>query len=149
MIDQEKQQIIDEEQLRLLSFFHYVSGAVTIAFSSMFILHLIFMAYFSSNPEIFKAEDAEHALNMAGAMKVFVFIFAILIVFGITYGICEIMSGVFIKRRTNRLFSFIVAIPRILFIPYGSILSIFTLILLDRRSVKAMYESQQNILQDD
>lgn len=28
MTDAEKQQIIDEEQLRLLSFFHYVSGAI-------------------------------------------------------------------------------------------------------------------------
>ena len=126
-----------------MSFFHYVSGAITIAFSSMFIIHLTFMTYFLSNPEFIKPEDVDHAVNTAEVMRVFVYVFWIFIILGITYGILEIMSGVFIKRRKHRLFSLIVAIPRILFIPYGSILSIFTLILLDRDSVKTLYERQQ------
>lgn len=142
MNDNEKQQIIDEEQLRLLSFFHYVSGAVTIAFSSMFIFHLIFFGYMISNPELFNNDDAENAKDAMQVMQIFVAVFGAFVILGITYGICEIVSGVFIKRRKYRLFSMIVAIPRIIFIPYGTILSIFTLMLLERDSIKSLYVNQ-------
>jgi hypothetical protein len=77
-------------------------------------------------------------------LQVFVGLFGTLIVLGIVYGICEILSGVFIKRRRHRLFSFIVAIPRLLLLPYGTILSVFTLMLLERESVKQQYEDANN-----
>lgn len=56
------------------------------------------------------------------------------------YGILEIISGRCLSARKRRLFTLIVAIPRLLFLPYGLILSIFTLIVLERRTVKALYE---------
>ena len=144
MSDKEKQQIIDEEQLRLLSFFHYVSGAVTIAFSSMFIFHLIFFGYMTSNPELFNNDDVVYAKEAMQIMQIFVAVFGTFVILGISYGICEIVSGVFIKQRKYRLFSMIVAIPRIIFIPYGTILSVFTFILLDRDSIKLLYEKIDN-----
>ena len=142
MNDNEKQQIIDEEQLRLLTFFHYVSGTITIMFSSMFIFHLIFFGYMTSNPEFFNNEDVENVKEAMQFMQFFVAVFGAFVVLGIAYGICEIMSGVFIKRRKHRVFSMIIAIPRIIFIPYGTILSVFTLILLDRGSIKSLYENE-------
>jgi membrane-associated HD superfamily phosphohydrolase len=140
MSDNEKQQIIDEEQLRLLSFFHYVSGAVTITFSSMFIFHLIFFGYMASNPELFSNDDAKNAKEAMQIMQILLAVFGTFVILGISYGICEIVSGVFIKQKKYRIFSMIVAIPRIILIPYGTILSMFTFILLDRDSVKSLYE---------
>ena len=88
-------------------------------------------------------DDGEFPIEI---MRVLIGVFGTLIVLGIIYGICEIVSGVFIKQRKYRLFSFIVAIPRILFIPYGTILSIFTLMLLERDTVKQQYENNERKL---
>ena len=82
------------------------------------------------------AEDAGMPPEM---LLLFLGVFGTLVALGIVYGICEIVSGVFIRRRRYRLFSQIVAIPRILFIPYGTILSLFTLIMLDRDTIKHQY----------
>ena len=45
------------------------------------------------------------------------------------------------KKRKNRLFSVIVSIPNVLFIPYGTILAIFTLVVLDKKTIKQIYDS--------
>jgi hypothetical protein len=58
---------------------------------------------------------------------------------GVAYGILEIVSGRLISRRKARVFTLIVAIPRLVLLPYGLILSIFTLIILERPSVKLLY----------
>jgi hypothetical protein len=144
MDEAEKTRLIDDERLRWIAFFHYISGGLTIAFSSMFIFHVIFFGFMLSNPEIFNPDNLEMPEMPLDMLQVFVGLFGTLIVLGIVYGICEILSGVFIKRRRHRLFSFIVAIPRLLLLPYGTILSVFTLMLLERESVKQQYEDANN-----
>ena len=137
----ERQKILDEERLRLLSLFHYISGGMSIGFSCIFIFHFIFLLLISTNPDMFnngRNPDLHGPPIMV--FKVFAVIFGSFIILGITYGILEIISGRFITKRKHRLFSFIVALPRVLFIPYGCILSIFTLILLEKSSVKALYD---------
>ena len=96
-----------------------------------------------SNPEMFNLRSMDDGEFPIEIMRVLIGVFGTLIVLGIIYGICEIVSGVFIKQRKYRLFSFSVAIPRILFIPYGTILSIFTLMLLERDTVKQQYENNE------
>ena len=70
----------------------------------------------------------------------------IFLVFGIVgflmllFGILLIISGFFIKKRSNRIFSFIIAILGMLSIPWGTILGIMTVIVLSRESVKKQYE---------
>lgn len=47
----ERQAVLDEEHLRLLAFFHYVSGGITVAFCLFFEVWMLFMAaIFSSVP---------------------------------------------------------------------------------------------------
>ena len=135
----ERQSVVDEQHLWMLSFCHYVSGAVTIAFSSIFILHFMFLSFIGSRPELMKDATPDAAAASEAMFGLFAAILGTLIVMGVAYGICEIVSGVFISKRKNRVFSLVVAIPRVLFVPYGSILSVMTFILLDRASVKELY----------
>lgn len=143
MTEDEKQQIIEEEQLKWLSFFHYVSAAVTLLFSSMFIFHVVIFGIIAANPGQFESENAQNAEGIVTVMQVFATALGVFVLLGVTYGILEILSGVFIRRRKHRVFSLVVAIPRLLCIPYGTILSILTLILLERPTVRQRYASQQ------
>jgi hypothetical protein len=144
MESKEKTEIIDSERLKWISFFHYLSGAMTILFSLISTIYLIFFAFIAFNPEFINEENMEQAVNAQYFMKIFFAVFSVFVLAGIIYGICEIVSGLYIKQRKNRVFSLIVAIPRILFFPYGTILSIFTLMMLERDSVKEQYEKAKN-----
>jgi hypothetical protein len=48
-----REQIIDEEHLRLLTIGHYIAGGTHIAFASLFIFHFVFMLVAASHPEMF------------------------------------------------------------------------------------------------
>ncbi len=142
-IEKLKQEAINNEHLRLLEIFHYISGGLTILFSSLFIFHLVFMSFFMMNPEFFPNESVQACeINPEQFMSFFVYIFGFMIFLGITYGVAQIISGRFIKKRKGRLFSIIVSIPNILFIPYGTILAILTIIILDKKNIKELYEQK-------
>ena len=135
-----QRKIIDEEHLRLLALFHYISGGITIAFSSLFIFHLVFMSYFAFNPDFFPFPEQD----VTGPDPVVIFRFVsvmigVFVFMGVTYGVLQIISGRFISQHRHRIFSFIVAIPNVLLIPYGTILCVFTLMVLERKSVKNLY----------
>jgi len=142
--NQFKQEIIDGEHLKLLSVFHYIQGAFTILTASFFILHLVMFAIFSKlaeNPE-FAGEEFGSEFPVA-IFTVFTIFFGIFILAGITFGILQIISGISIKKRKNRIFSFIIAIVELIFIPYGTILGVLTIIVLQRESVKNLYEQTE------
>lgn len=77
---------------------------------------------------------------------------AILIVFYIVMGviicafaIANFMSARFIKNRKNKTFSFVVAALNCIQMPFGTVLGVFTIIVLMRPSVKSGYEANQVI----
>jgi len=111
-----------------------VSGGVTLAFSLFCGVGLAFMgALFALMP------PPPHGPGVHGPpLAMFVF-FGVFCALGLLYGILEIVAGRALSRRRRRVFTLVVAIPRLLFIPYGIILSIFTLLVLERASVKELY----------
>ena len=134
--DNQTQRIVDAEHLRLLAFFHYVSGGVTLAFSLFFGLWAVMMGVmFAFVPP--PAHGGGQQFD-GPPMVIFVF-FGFFALLGAAYGSLEIVAGRLIARRRRRLLTLVAAIPRLLFLPYGMILSIFTLLVLDRASVKQLY----------
>jgi hypothetical protein len=55
---------------------------------------------------------------------------------------CLIISGRFLNQRRHYMFSFVVAAISCLQVPFGTLLGIFTIIVLSRQSVKAIYGRQ-------
>lgn len=130
----EAQRIVDAEHLRLLALFHYVSGGVTLGFSLFFGIGVAFMGVmFALMP------PPPHGPGLHGPPLAMLVFFGLVCALGIVYGILEIVAGRLISRRRRRVFTLVVAIPRLIFIPYGIILSIFTLLVLERTSVKQLY----------
>lgn len=133
--DNATQRIVDAEHLRLLAFFHYVSGGITLAFSLFFAMGLLMMsAMFAFIPP-----PAHGAHEFEGPPVAMLFFFGFFALLGVAYGTLEIIAGRLIARRRRRVLTLVAAIPRLLFLPYGMILSIFTLLVLERPSVKQLY----------
>ena len=141
MTHEEKQAVLDEEHLRLLALFHYIVGGITVAGGLFMGVWAVFMAVvFASAPPTFPAGANEELARQMQAMPAFMMAF-----FGmfagvvVLFGVLQIVAGRCIAQRRARLFTLLVAIPRVLFIPFGTLLSIFTFIVLERASVQQLY----------
>jgi hypothetical protein len=147
MSPEERQRVADEEHLRLLALFHYISGGMTVAFSAMFGLMIGMMSLAFSFIPPHAGRPCANEDPCAGAQLApepfpqafFFWFFGVALVLTLILGVLEIISGRCISKRRRRVFSIVVSIPRILSFPYGTLLSIFTLLVLERRTVKELY----------
>ena len=55
--------------------------------------------------------------------------------------IANVLSGVFLGRRKYRTFSLVVAVMNCIHIPLGTVLGVFTIIVLLRPSVREVYDA--------
>ncbi|MDB5803024.1 MAG: rane protein [Betaproteobacteria bacterium] len=139
MNPEEKQRVLDDEHLRLLSLFHYISGAMTIFFSCFFIIHLVVMAYMSTHIPLGKNGQPDNF-----PFAIFTVVFGVVICVGIALGVMQIISGRALGRHRRRRLSMIVAAPGAMFMPYGTILSVMTWMVLSRPGVRAQYDENDD-----
>ena len=133
---QEQQiQTDDEKQLKLLSIFHYITGAVAGLFACFPILHLVVGIVVLTKPEMLGSQVPPPAFGW-----MFVIMAGIFILLGWIYAIGLIVAGKFLVRRKHHLFCMIIAGFSCLFFPLGTALGVFTLVVLLRPSVKELFE---------
>jgi len=72
----------------------------------------------------------------------FIGIYVVIGLFMVTLCVVNILSGLYIRKYKNRTFSFIVAAVNCLQIPLGTLLGVFTIIVLSRVSVKMEYDAK-------
>jgi hypothetical protein len=71
----------------------------------------------------------------------FVIMGSVFILFGWSSAILILIAGKKLKARRNRIFCMVVAGLECIFMPFGTILGIFTLLLLNRESVRRAFDS--------
>ena len=126
------------QHLKLLSIFHYVLGGLVAASSLFSLFHIGIGLSFILSPNEFPPPDTNSFPPELFGW--FFFIGGLVwLIFGFTLSICSIASGRFLSKRKRYWFSFIVACGECLFTPLGTILGIFTIVLLSKGSVKALY----------
>ncbi len=127
----------DQEHLRLLSIFHYVVAGLGALFSLLPLLYLAggwFMLYAAAHPQQIKGEPPPALLGW-----VFIAFGGLLFLCGETMAMCIALAGRFIARRRHYWFAFVLACVQCLFVPFGTILGVFTIIVLSRKSVKELF----------
>ena len=130
----------DEEHLRLLSLFHYVSGALTAFFACIPLVHVAVGLAFVLSPETVSSKPPEDA-PPAWFGWIFIVIGGFFVLAGWTLAILKIVAGRCLARRRRRTFCVVVACVCCLLPPLGTILGVFTLVVLNRPSVKALFDS--------
>ncbi len=134
---------IDREHLNLLSIFHFIVGAITILFSSIFIIHVVMGLVLAFNPEAFaptKVEGQVPPPEMPPWFGIFLAVFAgSFVLAGWMLGGMTIYSGLCLRRHKRRLFSLIIAAIQCMFVPIGTVLGVFTIVVLMRDSVRRLY----------
>jgi len=130
---------IDLEHLQLLGIFHFVVGGITILFASIFIVHVVMGIVLALNPEVLatpKDPNFKFPPLMGVAMALFAGCFVLA---GWTLGVMTICSGRCLRQHKRRLLSQIVAGLQCANVPIGTVLGVFTILVLQRASVKRLY----------
>jgi hypothetical protein len=127
----------DRDHIKLLAVFHFIlSGLAALGIAFLFVHHFFMNSVFS-HPEMWKNHGG------VGPPKEFFEAFIWLYFFMGTLfalaSIANILSGVFLLKRRFRMFSFVVACVDCVQIPFGTVLGVFTLIVLLRDSVRQAY----------
>ena len=130
----------DSEHLKILSICFYVLSGLTL-FPVLFgVLYIVLGVFFgvALSAEPHRANEPPPAL-FGGFFVVFGLIFAA--IFG-TLGGLILLAGRNLSKRKSYTFCFVVACLICLWMPLGTILGVFTIIVLTRDSVKAIFEGQ-------
>jgi hypothetical protein len=130
----------DKEHLRLLAIFHCVVSGLAALFSFPPLLYtavgVIFI--FAARHETPKPGE-ELPPEFLG--WIFIVIGSLLFLLGIAIAICIWITGRCLSRHKHYTFVMVMACIECLFIPFGTILGVFTIVALSRDSVKAFFET--------
>ena len=131
------QRKIDADHLRLLSIFHFVGAGFAVLGILFLCAHFAMFHFIFANPKMW--ENQKGGPPPAELFAIFKWFYLIFAVWFICSGVLNVASGLFIRARKHRMFSLVVAGINCLHMPIGTILGVFTMIVLLRDSVRELY----------
>lgn len=123
----------DREHLRLLSVFHYVLAGITALGSMIPLFHLIFGLAIALG----HLDGADEFPPIFGWL--FVALAGAFILAGLSLAVCLALAGRKLAKREGYTFCLVVAAFSCILMPFGTVLGIFTLIVLMRDSVRELF----------
>jgi hypothetical protein len=139
------QQIVDHEHLKLLSSFHYVMSGLAALFACIPIIHLVLGLFLILAPQ--KMGPANNP-PPAFIGWFFVGFASVSILLGWAFAVLVFIAGRFIAGRKHYTFCFVAACIECLFIPFGTVLGVFTILVLNRASVKGLFAGKPGLQMD-
>lgn len=126
----------DKEQLRLLAVFHFIVGGLIALFACIPFIHLILGIVMIVAPGSMQSSGQPPPTIVGWA---FVLIGGLIILMGWILAGCVIAAGRCLVKQRRYLYCLVVAGLLCLFMPFGTILGVFTIIVLVRESVKTLF----------
>jgi len=129
----------DEEHLKLLSIFHYIVGGIAALSGCFPIIHLVIGIAMLLGA--FGGGAGQGPPKIVGVM--FVGLALGLMVFFWALGICLIVAGCCLWKKRRYMFCLVMAAINCAFMPFGTVLGVFTIIVLMRDSVKELFAAKK------
>jgi hypothetical protein len=127
----------DLQYLKLLSVFHYVFGGMAALFAFIPIIYVVvgMLAFYIPGPRNFDSEAMPAFIGW-----ILIIIGTGLIVLEWAFSACIIIAGRYLARQAHYMFCMVMAAIECIFMPFGTVLGVFTIVLLARPSVKELFE---------
>jgi hypothetical protein len=134
----------DAEHLKLLSVFHYVLGGLSALFAFFPLIYVVMGVVFLNVPATMGSGSAAplgpsdpNPAGMIGGMFIFIGILGTLVLVG--YATIQFLAARWISQRRRWTFCFVVACIECISVPLGTVLGVFTILVLNRPSVRAVF----------
>lgn len=129
----------DVEHLKILSIFFYVLAGLTLFPVFFGLIYMLMGVLFGV--VLFSAQrPGEPPAALFGG--IFVIIGGVILTIFLTLGILIFKTGRNLSKKTSYTFCFVIACLICLWIPFGTVLGVFTIITLNRDSVRALFNGQ-------
>ena len=129
MVDQ------DVEHLKILSILYYVWGGLTACFSCFGLFYVVFGLV-----AVIAGTQQHQGGPPAFVGGILMFVGVVFVLLGATVGGLTIWAGRCLAQRKRYMLCFVMACIACLSVPLGTALGVFTIIVLQRPTVKAMFE---------
>lgn len=136
------QRNIDTDHLNLLSIFHFVGAGLAFLACLLLMVDFAVMHTVLDDPSVWQGQKHPPPPEFFKMFHIFIWFYLVLAIWIIASAILNILSGIFLRMRIYRTFSFVVAGLNCLHIPLGTVLGVFTMIVLIRESVRELYEAR-------
>jgi hypothetical protein len=158
-----ERQLIATDRLRLLSLAYYISGAIGAVLVSFLLLHFFLFLGFSFIPASQWATPARNPMTApytspspaptasqssdtaqgppAIIFRIAAGVIGLIIICGWTLGALTAYAGHCIKKRKHKLFIYVMAGFNCIWIPYGTVLGIATILLFQWPEVQAEFKT--------
>jgi hypothetical protein len=130
----------DDSHLRTLSICHYVMAGLTFLISFVFFIHIWMGVMMETGG--FGPTKGNQAPPPPGFGYLFIVLGSVAVLYHWAQAICACISARNIARRRGRTFTLVTAGILCLQMPLGTVLGVFTFIVLARESVKARYANR-------
>ncbi len=125
----------DDRYLRLLSIFHYALAALATLFALFPTIHLVVGIAFLCGA--FKDPQGQTESPWIGWF--FIAFASIWILVGLTFAFCVFLTGRSLQQKRRYMFCLVMAGLECVFMPFGTMLGIFTLILLLKDRIRPQF----------
>ncbi len=126
----------DEKHLDLLAIFHYILGGIIALFSCFPLIH-VFMGIMMISGQL---TDNQGQGPPPAFGWFFVVIGSLFILAGWCIAACVAVAGRKLQTRRNRMYCMIIAGIECMFMPLGTILGVFSLVVLCKDSMKGIFD---------
>ena len=128
------QRKIDADHLNLLGIFHFVGAGLAVLGILFLLGHYALMHAVFTNPKFF--ENQKSGPPPAQLFAIFKWFYLVMGIWFVTSGVLNVISGLCLRARKHRTLSLVVAGINCLHIPLGTVLGVFTIVVLMRDSVR-------------
>jgi hypothetical protein len=130
----------DEDHLRLLSIFHYVVAGLAGLFALFPIFHLIIGLMFILAPSKFAGKGEPPPAFFGWFFVIFASVF---ITLGWVFAGFVFTAARLLAKRKHYMFCLVMAGVECVFMPFGTVLGVFTIVVLMRESVKHLFSANK------
>lgn len=124
----------DAQHLQLLSIFHYVMAGLAGLMALFPFLHLVIFGM------VLRSDDAQDDPMARLFLGTFMGATVLVILGGLAFAVCLALAGRFLALRMRYTFCLVVAAIACVFFPLGTVLGVFTILVLVRPSVKEAFD---------
>lgn len=131
--------LITAHDLRLLSIGYYIQASIAAFYALMLLGYSAFIGVFLANLPNLSQQGSPPQNIPPAVLSILSVVLAIVIGIVCAYTACLFLAGFWLRRLRNMLFIQIIAAFNCLGVPYGTVLGIFTFMVLQRPSAKQLF----------
>lgn len=135
------QRQVDIDHLKLLSTFHYVGAGLACIGLLFLFLHYAIMSTVFDNPAMWQQGSKQVTPPPPQLFAMFKFFYAIFGLWFLASAVLDVISAINLRARKNRTFSVVLGAINCLHLPLGTVLGVFTIVVLCRDSVRYLYDA--------